>query len=101
MNNRFYTLASWHIREGQEEEFLRVWRDELAPAFQAASPTAQGTLIQSLEDAQQFYSFGPWENLEQMQAARSDPRAGEAIRKLIALCDSAKPGPFRVVLTLP
>lgn len=101
MEDRFYTLASWHIQEGQAEEFLRVWREELAPAFLNVNPTARGTLIQSLEDPRQFYSFGPWDSLEQMQTARSDPRAREAIGKLIALCDEAKPGPFRVVLTLP
>jgi heme-degrading monooxygenase HmoA len=101
MPDRFYTLASWYIKEGQEEEFLRTWREQLAPAFLSVNPTAHGTLIQSLEDPRQFYSFGPWDTLEEMQAARSDLRAREAIGKLIALCDSAKPGPFRVVLTIP
>src|SRR5262249_2978025 len=101
MSDDFYTLASWHIQEGQEREFLRVWQEELAPAFLQISPSTHGTLIQSLEDPRQFYSFGPWESLEQMQAARSDPRARAVIGKLIALCDEAKPGPFRVVLRVP
>ncbi len=72
MRDGFYTLASWHIQEGHEEEFLRIWKDELAPAFLTANPKAQGTLIQGLDDPRQFYSFGPWESLEQMEAARSD-----------------------------
>jgi heme-degrading monooxygenase HmoA len=101
MSAGFYTLASWYIKQGQAEEFLRVWKEELAPAFLSISPTTHGTLIQSLEDPRQFYSFGPWESLEAMQAARSDTRARAAIGKLIALCDEAKPGPFKVVLTLP
>ncbi len=101
MRDGFYTLASWHIKEGHEEAFLQVWKEELASAFLSVNPTAQGTLIQSLEDPRQFYSFGPWESLEQMQAARSDPRARAAIGKLMGLCDEAKPGPFRVVLTIP
>ena len=101
MSERFYTLASWRIREGQEEEFLRVWQEELASAFLSAIPMAKGTLIQSLEDQRQFYSFGPWESLEQMQTARSDKRVGEAIGKLVGLCEEATPGPYRVVLTVP
>jgi hypothetical protein len=91
MSDTFYTLASWHVKAGQEAEFIRVWQDELAVAFLRANPTATGTLIQSLDDPQQFYSFGPWASLEQMEAARSE----------MALCDAAKPGPFRVVLTVP
>ncbi|HYN88344.1 MAG TPA: antibiotic biosynthesis monooxygenase [Ardenticatenaceae bacterium] len=101
MSERFYTLASWRVHAGQEEEFLRVWREELSAAFLRANPTARGTLIQSLEDPRQFYSFGPWDSLEQMQVARSDPHVRDAIGKLIALCEEATPGPYRVVLTVP
>ncbi len=101
MRDGFYTLASWHIQEGQEEKFVRIWKDELAHAFSNANPKAQGTLIQSLEDPRQFYSFGPWESLEEMEAARRDEQVRAAIGKLLALCDSATPGPYRVVLTIP
>jgi hypothetical protein len=101
MTAPYYTLASWYVSDGQSEEFLRVWREELAPAFQRVSPEATGTLIQSLDDPRQHYSFGPWESLELMQQARSDPAAREAIGKLIALCERAQPGAFRVVLTIP
>lgn len=100
MGNDFYTLASWHVQEGQEEEFLRIWKDELAHAFRNANPKAQGTLIQSLEDPRQFYSFGPWETMEQMEAARSDVQVRAAIGKLLHVCDRAAPGPYRVVLTI-
>ena len=55
----YYTLALWRVRDGQEDEFLRVWREELAASFRRVSPRATGTLIQSLEDPRQFYSFGP------------------------------------------
>jgi heme-degrading monooxygenase HmoA len=101
MSADFYTLASWHVQEGREAEFLRIWKEELAAAFRNVTPAAQGTLIQSLEDPCQFYSFGPWESLEQMEAARRDVQVREAIEKLMAICDTAKPGPFRVVLTIP
>jgi heme-degrading monooxygenase HmoA len=101
MANAYYTLASWTVQEGQEAEFLRVWKEELAPAFLSANATANGTLIQSLDKPRQFYSFGPWQSLEEMQAARDDPGVGEAIRKLVSLCDEAKPGPFRVVMRIP
>ena len=101
MRGSFYTLASWHVQEGQEAAFLKIWHEELASAFLSVSPMAQGTLIQSLDDPRQFYSFGPWESLEQMEAARNDVRVRAAIAKLMALCDTAKPGAFRVLLTIP
>ena len=101
MPDRIYTFASWYLKVGQEEAFLQIWRDELAAAFLRSNTSAQGTLIRSLKDPRQFYSFGPWETLEQMQTARSDPHVRNAVNKLIPLCDEVKPGPFRIVLTIP
>lgn len=97
----YYTLASWYIHEGQEAEFLRVWKEELASAFLGLDSSANGTLIQSLDDPRLFYSFGPWDSLEKMRMVRADPHVGDAISKLVSLCEDAKPGPFRVVLRIP
>jgi hypothetical protein len=49
MAQPYFTLASWHVAEGKDEEFIRVWQDELAPAFRRVSPGATGTLIQSMK----------------------------------------------------
>lgn len=101
MDGTYYTMAVWQVREGQQGEFLRVWREELGPAFAAIDPGAQGTLLQSLEDPRRYVSFGPWESPERMQAARGDPVARAILQRLIALCDEAMPGAYRVVLTAP
>lgn len=101
MNGGFYTLSSWYVREGNIAEFTRIWKEELAVAFRRYSASTVGTLIQNLDDPHQFYSFGPWESQEIMQQARVDPHVKTAIDKLTALCDEAKPGPYRVVLTVP
>ncbi|MEX2552407.1 MAG: antibiotic biosynthesis monooxygenase [Actinomycetota bacterium] len=101
MNGDFYTHAMWRVRPGSEEEFERIWREELAPAFRAVGPDATGTLIQSLQDSQLFFSFGPWASLEEMERARSDPEARRAIAKLLALCDEASPGAYKLVLRIP
>lgn len=101
MDGDYYTLASWHVRTGAEEEFLRVWRDDLAAAFTRANPQSVAALVQSLEDPQQFYSFGPWRTLEEMEEARTDPDVREAVLRILALCDRAQPQPCRVVSRVP
>lgn len=102
MENDAYTLALWHVKEGREEEFVRAWREDLAVHFlNLPNPPGIGTLIRSVEDPRLFYSFGPWNSLEDIEKMRSDPRTTEVIGKLSALCDEAKPGTFRLVLTLP
>jgi heme-degrading monooxygenase HmoA len=101
MAERYFTHAMWQVKEGSEGEFERIWREELARAFRAVSPRATGTLIQSLDDPRRYFSFGPWPSLDDMQRARSDPSAQQALAKLRALCETATPGAFRVVLTIP
>ena len=100
MAERYFTHATWQVKPGSEQQFERIWREDLARAFQAVSPEATGTLIQSLDDPLRYVSFGPWQSLADMQRARSDPSAQQALAKLRGLCETATPGAFRVVLTI-
>jgi hypothetical protein len=100
MEAPFYTLASWYVRQGMEPEFVRIWQTELAPAFLAANSRAQGTLIQSLEDPRQYYSFGPWNSEADMRRAREDVAVGSVIRRLMDVCEHAAPGPYRLILSV-
>ena len=100
MPEQYYTLAPWRVREGKQDEFVEAWRD-LGEVFLALpKPPGKGTLLQSVDDPQQFYSFGPWNALEDIAEMRSNQRAAEALERLRDLCESAKPGAFRLVLTL-
>jgi heme-degrading monooxygenase HmoA len=96
MDEAYYTHALWKVKEGRVEEFIAAWKS-LGDVFLRIGGTAHGTLIQSLSDPTEFYSFGPWESLEAMQAMRADAEAQEAIRKVRELCDQATPGAYRVV----
>src|SRR5690242_1794351 len=96
VSGQYFTHAMWLVKPGAESEFQRVWREELAPAFRALAPDATGTLIQSLQNERLFYSFGPWDTLEELQRARADGAAQHAIAKLKALCEEASPGAYRL-----
>jgi hypothetical protein len=101
MQDVVYTLGVWKVKAGHEAEFVAAWK-ELGGVFAALErPPGPGTLVQSLSDPALFYSFGPWRQLEDVQAMRSDPRAQAAIQRLISLCTVATPGTFRVVAEVP
>lgn len=97
MESDVYTLGVWKVKSGQEATFIAAWKALGAFFYSLPKPPGPGTLVQSLEDPTQFYSFGPWRSLEDIQAMRAHPGAAEEIGKLAALCDVAKPGAFRVV----
>lgn len=100
MESEAYTLAMWRVRPGQEEEFIRAWREDLADFFLSLPGVMGGTLLRSVEDPALFYSFGPWRSLEDIQAMRADPRTPTVLGKLRELCMEATPGVYQRVLTL-
>ena len=102
MKGEAYTLAIWRVKEGRVEEFVELWKRDLADFFLGLpNPPVTGTLVRSVEDPLLFYSFGPWNSLDDIREMRSNPQTREVIGRLAALCDEAKPGAFEVVATAP
>jgi heme-degrading monooxygenase HmoA len=100
MNDDYYSFNLWKIKEGNEQEFLNVWENELAKAFVKLNPYSKTTLIQSMDTPSIYYSFGPWIKLDQLQAARSSEEYRTAVTKLVSLCDISKSGSFKNLLTI-
>ena len=100
MKDDFYSLTAWKIKDNNREEFLHVWETEFAPAFIKLNPYSNVTLIQSLENPNVYCSFGPWIDLMQMQSSRANEVYRSAISKLISLCDEARPGSYKNILSV-
>lgn len=99
MSDEVYTLGVWRVKAGRQSEFIEVWK-ELGGHFGALpNPPGAGTLLQSLDDPQQFYSFGPWRRLEDVEEMRRHPDTRAKLGRLLDLCDEGRPGTFRVVAT--
>lgn len=98
MPGPFYTLATWRVRDGENEAFVEAWRavGEVFSNLPGERP-AWGTLVQSLDDEQLYVSFGPWPSAEAIAAMRADPDAQAGLKRLMDLCDQATPGGFRLV----
>lgn len=99
MPDEVYTLGAWRVKDGKQSEFVDTWT-ALGNYFKSLPhPPGRGTLLQSVDDPQQFYSFGPWHSLDDVQQMRNRPETAGEIGKLMALCEEARPGTFRVVAT--
>ena len=99
MPDEIYTLGSWRVKDGKQSEFVAAWQ-ALGNYFKGLQhPPGTGTLLQSVDEPQQFYSFGPWQTLDDIQEMRSRPETPQEIGKLMDLCEEGRPGTFRVVAT--
>lgn len=94
-----YTVARWYVKQGREADFIEAWSGELADYFLSLPGSRWGTLLQSTEDSRQFYSFGPWDTVEDIRNMRSDPKTQEVFGVLANLCEEMQPGVFRHVTT--
>jgi hypothetical protein len=101
MTDDYYTLTSWRVKEGRLDDFLAAWRSLGDAFFNLDRPPRRTTLLQSSEDPLFFYSFGPWGALEDIEAMRTDARAQQAFTKLAEVCETSRPGVFRLAHTLP
>lgn len=99
MAEEIYTLGWWRVKEGSQEEFVAAWAALGRYFRELPDPPGQGTLVQSIDDPQEYYSFGSWPSLEAVGAMRSRPDAAGEIAKLLELCDEGRPGTYRVVAT--
>lgn len=99
MSDQIYTLGTWRVKDGKQAEFVDAWKT-LGGYFRSLPhPPGQGTLLQSVDEPQLFYSFGPWRSLDDVQEMRSQPETAKEIAKLMDLCEEGRPGAFRLVAT--
>jgi len=99
MSDEVYTLGAWRVKDGKQSEFIATWQALGRYFGSLPHPPGKGTLLQSVDDSQQFYSFGPWRALDDIQEMRSHPETPAEIGKLMDLCEEGRPGTFRVVAT--
>lgn len=99
MSDEIYTLGVWRVKDGKESEFVEAWQG-LGRFFRSLpKPPGEGKLLQSVDEPQQFYSFGPWRTFDDIQEMRGHPDTQDEIKKLMDLCEEGRPGTFRVVAT--
>ncbi len=99
MADEVFTLGAWRVKAGMETEFVEAWRAVGRHFRDLPEPPGQGTLVQSVDDPSQFYSFGPWPSLGAIEAMRSHADTASVLGTLMDLCDEGRPGTFRVVAT--
>jgi heme-degrading monooxygenase HmoA len=76
-----WTLGTYRVKRGCEDEFVRVWR-ELARHAVAEFGASSPTFLRDREDTSVFVTFGVWDGLETLQRFRASPPAVERGRVL-------------------
>jgi hypothetical protein len=94
-----YTLGIWRIKDDRGmEEFIAAWQVLNELFHQLPQPPAgKGVLVQDISDPALFYSFGPWQDLTDIEAMRQDTQVLAALETLRQHCSEARTGVYRTV----
>jgi hypothetical protein len=93
-----YTMGRWRVPPEQQAAFIAAWH-ALGTVFRNLShpPIGHGVLVQSVDEPDLFYSFGPWQSLADIEAMRQHADAQAALAALRAYCSEATAGAYRLV----
>ena len=92
-----YTLAVWTAVEGREDEFVALW-NELADWTTGVFLEARGTLLRDREQMNRFVSFGPWSNVDEIDAWRGAPEFEAITERMREVLVSFEPGTYDLVV---
>ncbi len=96
-----YAAGIWSVKQGKEEEFLKIWTDLANWTKANEMCSISVVLLQDLEQKNLFMSFGPWNTSACVQAWQQQPEFKAALAKLKELCDEIKLSTMKSVFNIP
>ena len=82
-----YTHGIWRVRSGKEQEFMAAWEDLATWALEEIEGAQGARLLQHRDEPTNFYTFGPWDNPDSIQAFREHPGFTERMGRIRDLVD--------------
>ncbi len=94
---QLWTLGIWLTQSGQEDAFQTAWTEFAQWTAEHQPGALEAYLLQDPQQPQRFFSFGPWESSEAIQAWRESPEFGAFVGKVTQLCDNFQPNMLHLV----
>jgi len=95
--NQPYTVGKWTTRVGSEKSFISEWNNFAEWTTRNQQGSGIGILLQNPERPQQFISFGPWTNVDAINAWRDRSEFKAFVVKVKDLCENFQPQSFVLV----
>jgi len=95
-----YTHGRWVVKAGQAEAFQAAWQElaEWTSANIGGAVGGEARLLQDLDDPLSFYSFGPWDSMEAIEAWRAAAGFQERVGRVRELLESFEAHTLRLVV---
>jgi len=85
-----YTMGTWIVKKGREDEFMRRWQ-ESADGASLRHPGVTFKLFRAREHPERFVSLDEgWRNAEDIAAVRESPEFQDSIASIWRLLESGE-----------
>ena len=91
-----YTHTTWHVRDGEESEFVQRWSDWVDWS-RGQGLVAPALLLRDVDSPKTFISFGPWESVHAVRNWRALPGYQEQVGRLRDVIDDFEPRTLELV----
>jgi heme-degrading monooxygenase HmoA len=92
-----WASGNWRVKEGNEEEFVKRWKEWLGWSSQNIPGFVSATLVRSTQDARHFVSFSAWQDAASRDAWKSSSGFAEQFPMVKDLCDEFEGGDCELV----
>jgi heme-degrading monooxygenase HmoA len=94
---KLYSIGSWTIKPGREEEFIAAWKDFACWTAEPGSGASEGVLAQDVDDPRLFYCFWPFSDEDSLRRWRSEVPFKQFMMRMRAYCETCRPSIVRTV----
>ena len=86
-----WTLGRWHAKPGCADTFQQTWQAFATWTARNQPGASQAYLLRDDAEPDLFFSFGPWDDADDVAKWRSTPEFGAFAARVRELCDSFEP----------
>ncbi len=93
-----HTHGIWQVKSGRADESIAAWTEFADWAMDHATGTGWGKLLRDVEDANRFFTLGPWESLEAIVECRALDGWQARVPRIRPLLEDIQPSTLEVVV---
>jgi heme-degrading monooxygenase HmoA len=86
-----FTIGLWTVKEGRQAEFVDAWRAFAQWTAEHRPGSRDAFLVKDTDSLVRFVSFGPWADLDSVQAWRATDEFKEFFKRARELCIEIRP----------
>ena len=98
MAKEIYTMGSWQVKPGKEDEFASEWKEFATRSIERQDGATDARLLRDIIKNDRYATFGSWKSREHIEKWRESPVFKRFMEKAKELCVEMQIRTYEVVV---